>query len=63
MLSAYNELKYEQVAVFDVNHNYGTFLVDSYRLFDAVNTFDLLANSYRGLILTEILEDSEVSMS
>ena len=45
-----------QVAVFDVNHSYGMFLVDSHRLFDAVNTYDLIANSFRGLVLTEVLE-------
>ena len=47
-----------QVAVFDVNHKFGTFLVSSRRLFDAVNTFDFGAKSSRGLILTEVLEDN-----
>ena len=44
--------------MFDVNHNYGTFLVDSHRLFDAVNTFDFGAKTSRALILTEVLEDN-----
>ena len=46
-----------------MNHNYGMFLVESRRLFDAVNTFDLIANSYRGLVLTEILDGNEIRLN
>jgi hypothetical protein len=47
--------KEDLVAVFDVNHNYGMFLVKSERLWDAVNTFDFSAKGTRGLVLVEIL--------
>ena len=42
------------VAIFDVNHNYGVFLVDTKRLYDAVNTYDIMSKTTRGLVLTEI---------
>jgi hypothetical protein len=42
------------VAVFDVNHAYGPFLVNSKRLFDAVNSIDMSSNQTRALIVSEI---------
>lgn len=42
------------VAVFDVNHNYGLFFVDSKRLYDAVNTYDLQSGVCRALIVSHI---------
>ena len=41
-----------------MNHRYGMFLVESRRLFDAVNTFDFGVKASRALILTEVLEDN-----
>jgi Phytochelatin synthase len=43
------------VCVFDVNHNYGAFLVTPQRLYDAIATFDVTSGKSRGLVVTEIL--------
>jgi hypothetical protein len=43
------------VAVFDVNHKFGMFLVSPKRLYEAVNTYDRSANNTRGLVVTEII--------
>jgi hypothetical protein len=45
------------VAVFDVNHNYGAFLVDARRLYDAVATFPIVGSqgNPRGLVIAELL--------
>ncbi|KAJ3409461.1 hypothetical protein CcCBS67573_g08871 [Chytriomyces confervae] len=42
------------VAVFDVNEEYGLFLVDAKRLFDAVDTYDIQSKKSRGLIVTDL---------
>ncbi|OQR99664.1 hypothetical protein THRCLA_21799 [Thraustotheca clavata] len=42
------------VAVFDVNHTYGPYLVDSKRLYDAVNSYDKMANNTRALIVSQV---------
>jgi Phytochelatin synthase len=44
------------VCVFDVNHNYGPFMVTPQRLYDAVATFDVTSGKSRGLVVTEILK-------
>jgi hypothetical protein len=46
------------VAVFDVNHNYGAFLVDTRRLYDAVATFPIVGSqgNPRGLVIAELLQ-------
>jgi len=46
--------KEDLVAVFDVNKDYGIFLVPSRRLFDAVNTLDIISMTERALIVTEL---------
>lgn len=43
------------VAVFDVNHNYGLYFVDTYRLYEAVCTFDFSTKLYRGLVVSEVV--------
>ena len=43
------------VGVFDVNHKYSLWFCDAYRLYEAVNTFDITSNEERGLVITEIL--------
>ncbi|KAJ3302805.1 hypothetical protein HDV03_004556 [Kappamyces sp. JEL0829] len=42
------------VAIFDLNHNYGLFLVDSQRLFTAVNTLDFLSGTSRGIVVCRV---------
>ncbi|RHY87295.1 hypothetical protein DYB35_002710 [Aphanomyces astaci] len=42
------------VAVFDVNHTYGPYLVESRRLFDAVNAHDFQSGKTRGLIVSQL---------
>lgn len=49
------------VAIFDVNHNYSTFLVDAKRLYDAVSTYDRTTNKSRGLVVVEILKQEHSS--
>jgi hypothetical protein len=46
------------VAVFDVNHNYGAFLVDARRLYDAVATFPIVGSKgkSRGLVVAELVQ-------
>ena len=51
---AYSDVT-DTVLVFDVNHNYGSLVISSRELFEAVDTFDPLAGEHRGLVLTEIL--------
>jgi len=46
--------KEDLVAVFDVNHNYGLFLVKSERLYDSISTFDLSSGKSRGIVITTI---------
>lgn len=43
----------QQVVVFDVNHKYGLFLVDAKRMYDAVNTVDIMSNKTRALFVVE----------
>ena len=47
-------VKEDLVAVFDVNHEYGVYLLSSRRLYDSVNTFDFTSKQTRGLVLTEL---------
>jgi len=42
------------VAIFDVNHNYSTFLIDAKRLYEAVATHDQTTGKTRGLVVVEI---------
>ena len=44
----------DMVAVFDVNHAYGLYLVSSKDLFRAVDTFDFTSSRTRALVVTEI---------
>jgi len=44
------------VAVFDVNHAYGLFLVRPERLFEATATYDVMSSKSRGLVLTQIIK-------
>ncbi|ORY43146.1 hypothetical protein BCR33DRAFT_717879 [Rhizoclosmatium globosum] len=44
------------VAVFDVNAEYGLFLVDVERFYEAVDTWDVFEGKSRGLVVTEVLE-------
>jgi hypothetical protein len=44
------------VAVFDVNHNYGLFFVSPERLYEAVNTYDVISGKNRGIVVVEVLE-------
>jgi len=46
--------KEDLVAVFDVNHNYGLFLVKSQRLYDSISTYDLSSGKCRGIVITTI---------
>jgi hypothetical protein len=48
------------VALFDVNHNYGLFFVESRKLYSAVDTTDVFANTHRALVITEIMEDNHL---
>ncbi|ETW05705.1 hypothetical protein H310_03418 [Aphanomyces invadans] len=42
------------VAVFDVNHTYGPFFVESRRLYDAVNAHDFQSGKTRALIVSQL---------
>ena len=47
--------KKDLVAVFDVNHTYGgLYLINSKRLFESINTFDLQSGEERGLVVVKI---------
>ena len=42
------------VAIFDTNHKYnGVYFVTAKKLYDAVSTVDLFANTHRAIILVE----------
>lgn len=43
------------VAVFDVNRQYGLFFVSPQRLYQAVNTHDVMSGKNRGIVLVEVL--------
>ncbi|OQR90583.1 hypothetical protein ACHHYP_05392 [Achlya hypogyna] len=43
------------VAVFDVNHSYGPYLVESKRLFRAVNSFDRMTSKSRAVIVSRVV--------
>ena len=45
--------KEELVAVFDLNHNYSMFLVDTKRFYESVNTMDIMTGQNRALILSK----------
>ncbi|KAJ3136779.1 hypothetical protein HK100_001283 [Physocladia obscura] len=45
------------VAVFDVNENYGLFLVDVKQFYESVRTFDLFSGKWRGLAILELETD------
>jgi len=47
------------VAIFDTNHKYGFYLCDAKRLFDAVNTVDVMSGSTRGIIVVDIATQKE----
>lgn len=46
--------KEQMVAIFDTNHKYGFYLCPTKRLFDAVNTVDVMHGRSRGLIVVDI---------
>lgn len=50
--------KEKLVAIFDTNHKYGFYLVDAKRLYDAVNTVDVMNGSTRGLVVLDITTTS-----